>query len=301
MIKIDYSQEQKNEIESLYWKWFKKYHLKEFKDLIKKDNVFIRHIKLKLIDEDEIKAYIFAGPDTLAELVDNVDMDEQKIKKETEDYILKRYKNIRKTVAPKILEALSIKTCLYCNQNYVYSYNKKGIKCINGELDHFYNKSNYPDLAICLYNLIPCCSACNKLKSNQQFESINPYDSEAQYQSVFHTSFNDDIDLNYLIGLSNNFQIDINTNNASKEELEEIEKLSIKQRYQHIEKAKNIIVKSMMYNKLYVESVKKNFDIDMLEQSELLKYFFDIHERDSENSFSKFNKDILKEFIDFDF
>ena len=50
--------------------------------------------------------------------------------------------------------------CPYCNRSYINSRERN----LGAELDHFYNKKDYPMFAISLYNFIPSCSTCNKLK-----------------------------------------------------------------------------------------------------------------------------------------
>ena len=45
MINIPVSEEQKRKIEEKYWKWFKKYHIKELKSVIKKDCVMHKVIR----------------------------------------------------------------------------------------------------------------------------------------------------------------------------------------------------------------------------------------------------------------
>lgn len=298
MIKVEFTLDQKNEIENLYWEWFNKYHLNKFKEIISKDSAIIKHLSLESLDDENIKKVLLSSPVKLNKLKAIIDNSSNIIKSDSKDYILRRYHNIRETVAPKILKVLNIRSCPYCNQNYVYTYSKNGKLFINGELDHYYNKSDYPQLAICLYNLIPCCSTCNKLKSNKRFKMINPYDLDAKYHSSFQTCFDDHMDINYLIGLSNNFKIDIDLNWSSREEIEEINELLIKERYQLIEKAKNIIIKSIMYNKIYIDYMQENFDIRFIESDEIFYQLFNICNRDIEESFSKFNKDILKEFLE---
>lgn len=62
--------------------------------------------------------------------------------------------------ACEFIEALDLRVCPYCNRSYIFSVKKK-TKQIKADLDHFFDKATYPYLAISLYNLIPCCQACN--------------------------------------------------------------------------------------------------------------------------------------------
>ncbi|CAM1341817.1 HNH endonuclease [Tenacibaculum amylolyticum] len=71
---------------------------------------------------------------------------------------------------------LGIKTCPYCNNNYILTIKKS--KKANLHFDHFYSKSKYPYLSLNFYNLIPCCATCNITKSDKDFnynDYIHPY------------------------------------------------------------------------------------------------------------------------------
>lgn len=81
--------------------------------------------------------------------------------------------------AYEFVSLINLKTCPYCNRNYISVIDKKyeHQKKTRPELDHFYPKSKYPFLAVNYYNLIPSCSTCNKLKSDDHsVHLINPYD-----------------------------------------------------------------------------------------------------------------------------
>lgn len=60
--------------------------------------------------------------------------------------------------------------CPYCNRNYINSRDRK----LGAEMDHFYSKDQFPMFAVSLYNFIPSCGTCNRIKSNKDL-SINPY------------------------------------------------------------------------------------------------------------------------------
>lgn len=108
------------------------------------------------------------------------------------DLIIKMmdYKGVRENVFPDYVRntAIGIKTCVYCNAQFAVTaetepamtpemIKKRGkrrgrkpqprpaILRGNYELDHNYAKSTYPYLCTNFYNLIPCCSSCNKHKS----------------------------------------------------------------------------------------------------------------------------------------
>lgn len=113
------------------------------------------------------------------------------------DLIIKAmdYKGIREKVYPDYVrnEAIGIKTCVYCNAQYAITaeteapissaflkkrgkskrasiQSRSAVLRANYELDHNLPKSIYPYLCTNFYNLIPCCSSCNKHKSDRYLD-----------------------------------------------------------------------------------------------------------------------------------
>lgn len=299
MVKIKYSDAQKLKIEDIYWNWFKNYHLKDFKEIIDKDKVFKEKVLFEdYLSDEKIKQFLLSLPSELEKLAVNIDSISKTIKTDTKDFLLKNYGNFRQSQAPKIIKELNIRSCPYCNQNYIFSYQDiqktKKISLI-GELDHFYSKNIYPELSLCLYNLVPCCSRCNKEKSDNKI-IINPYNREASFKSFFQTEFDlDIIDLNYLLGLSENFLIKLNTENASNEEEKQLTKIfKIPSKYQEMKReVKNTILKMNMYNDLYINKIEDNFGLN----EELTISLFGVEDNDVEMVLSKLIKDVLNEFI----
>jgi len=88
------------------------------------------------------------------------------------------YDDFRKEWANKLVTLTNINVCPYCNRNFIMNFKHTQTTV---ELDHFFPKSEYPYLAISLYNLIPSCHTCNhkkgsnKLKIYPYKESINDY------------------------------------------------------------------------------------------------------------------------------
>lgn len=85
-----------------------------------------------------------------------------------------------------IAQNMNSKVCPFCNKNSTefISKNKKH----RYDFDHFYPKSAYPYFAVSLYNLIPICSDCNKIKSNDVFTIENnmyPYDEGTEEENIF--------------------------------------------------------------------------------------------------------------------
>lgn len=85
-----------------------------------------------------------------------------------------------KNINNQIVKQLGVIVCPYCNENYV---NNRGIINTTAQLDHFFSRSDYPMFSISLYNLVPCCYACNHIKSNQRI-SVSPHNQYFDYNSM---------------------------------------------------------------------------------------------------------------------
>lgn len=71
---------------------------------------------------------------------------------------LMHYENDVRAIMVPIIEAMGIRTCVYCNVQYALTVNhSKGMF----ELDHRYAKSKYPFLCTSFFNLQPSCPSCN--------------------------------------------------------------------------------------------------------------------------------------------
>ncbi|MBV7275631.1 hypothetical protein I6U48_22280 [Clostridium sp. PL3] len=124
-----------------------------------------------------------------------------------------------------LLSMIGISVCPYCNRQYINNYiNIKKKNKTTADLDHFYPKSEYPFLALSLYNFIPSCQICNsrfKLASDKSL--IYPYEEEFGEFATFKTNFytyddvknknvkdkEDTYDVKYLMGMSDNFKIEL--------------------------------------------------------------------------------------------
>lgn len=79
-----------------------------------------------------------------------------------------RLKGISGNTAYWLMDQLDVRVCPYCNRMYTTHISRCGRDggIIRADFDHFYPRSRYPYLSLCLFNLIPSCSYCNKLKSD---------------------------------------------------------------------------------------------------------------------------------------
>ncbi len=296
MIKIPLSDNQRKDMETIYWNWMSRYHLRNFLQVIENDTE-LKKVIVK--DKDDtalsLKKFLLADDKELEQIKSAIDARGTKLQKETEHYLWARYKNYRDSQAPKVVRILGVIACPYCNQNHINAgYDKDGKFKYWGELDHFYNKSVYPELAVCLYNLIPACGVCNLLKTSRRAEIANPYDQAARSGIRFGTEFDEKFDLDYLQGKSRNFHIVIDEDGLNDKDKREIELFDLKNRHRDLKRnVQEIIIKSKAYDRIYEQVLKEGFEMS---DGEIRSYIFGYGENHSDRVLSKFNMDIMNEF-----
>lgn len=73
-----------------------------------------------------------------------------------------------------MLMKMDVHICPYCERDFLDIVVIDGKKRRTVELDHFLQKGTYPALAMCFYNLIPSCKACNQIKKSN-LTPASPY------------------------------------------------------------------------------------------------------------------------------
>lgn len=143
-----------------------------------------------------IKTFCLANKEKLDLIVEN--FKDLKKNEKFESVMVKEYRKFRdgraKWGAVQLIEDLGLKVCPYCNRNYLIQYkNKKSEQKIIAQIDHFYDKSTYPILALSLYNLIPSCSTCNHLKGTKKDKILYPYETGFDDKGVVFEVDNEEI------------------------------------------------------------------------------------------------------------
>lgn len=94
------------------------------------------------------------------------------------------YSLISGNLRHRLMASLGVRTCPYCNRNYITRYGVKGRKS-TADLDHFYQKEQYPLFALSLFNFVPSCPVCNSRMKN-----VHPAD-DTMYP--YEEGFGDDV------------------------------------------------------------------------------------------------------------
>jgi hypothetical protein len=223
--------------------------------------------------------------------------------------------------AYNFVKAINLSTCPICNRNYIHTYESKTGKC-RADVDHYYPKSIYPFLSVCLYNFIPTCHICNSSFKGSidtfLVKSIYPYTEEygdnAKFKTEFYTDSDtvsvennsplndeDKYDIKYLYGNSDNFKITLeNTNNEENYKVENsINIFHIENLYNfHKDYVRELIKKAIVYNESRIDEIYNNFSELYENREEVVRMVIGnyINEEDlGKRPLAKLTKDICKE------
>jgi len=208
------------------------------------------------------------------------------------------YTEFRETYISSFFENnLTISTCYYCNIDYINSYNTNKKKKNKFTLDHYYDKSTYPYLALSLYNFVPSCYTCNsKLKGTEEFTSLSPSSIEFNFEQKvkFKLYLTDSCkDLN----VKSEKNIDIKLKERYSTEYKKyIEVFKLNERYQA---HKDIVFEMIKNAEFYPESrLKELQELTGIPYQKIKKDIFKLIDDEvdlSKEPFSKLKKDMAFE------
>ena len=100
--------------------------------------------------------------------------------------------NQDKNLRHKLMNSIGIRTCPYCNRNYITRYGTNGEKS-TADLDHYYQKMQYPLFALSLFNFVPSCSVCNSRMKNTHsaYNTLYPYEEGFDEDAHFELKLKD--------------------------------------------------------------------------------------------------------------
>lgn len=205
------------------------YNIKCFKDLILAEPDSLKKLSLKQVDINLVNG--------LGQRFLNV------------------YRNHRrKQLFSNWAKKLNIKVCPYCGANFTRTTSRSNNYRLRFEVDHFHPKNKHPFLALSFFNLIPCCSSCNRLKGTEDF-NYNPY---SLYENQDSVSFQfDDLALvRYLIGEDDIHLLRTELQSDNQTFREQLVHLEIEEVYnENIYELNDLLNKARYITQLYKKSI----------------------------------------------
>lgn len=161
--------------------------------------------KLLLADKSQMVKYI----SILGKYHPN-DPKDVKASNELIDNIFKYDSFSKRKVAYDIMKKMDVRVCPYCNRQYTVTLKNHKVR---PQFDHYFPKSEYPYLALTLFNLVPSCSICNLSKSSLDTDIdpiLYPFDEEFGEEIIFCTKIHEGVSITkYLHGLTDEFDVKI--------------------------------------------------------------------------------------------
>ncbi|PNV82565.1 MAG: hypothetical protein C0627_09215 [Sulfurimonas sp.] len=269
----------------------------EFKTIDKLLNTKLKNFDEKITFEKIIKAdYTY-----MKELVEFLDKHPQRyvLSPQEKDYFLTMYNRLKKA---DFIKQLNIYVCPYCNRNYIFNFSKNNTQEATAQLDHFFDKKDYPYLAITLYNLVPSCSTCNQRKSSKRENIFYPYlesfNESAKFRYKGIKSIAKDEKIDFLDSKRVMFNIEAIKDNEKVEK--HIEVFNLKNLYEeHKDIVAELLQKKEIYNDSYIDELMQKYEGTLFKNREdLLRLVTcgyvndeDLHKR----PLSKLIKDISEE------
>lgn len=241
------------------------------------------------------------------------------------DIFLKEYKYFYTSPnwnAYIFLKELNISVCPYCNSQFIFVYEKtEGKKGrTRGNLDHFFDKSTYPFLALSIYNLVPSCKVCNSdFKGRKKVDLTNnysPYEEGIvelikikrnlylQDRESFKTigKINDNpVDyISVLLGLENDFNICFDFSSASEDIQRKIkgniDVFQLEGIYNtfHKQYVQDIIKKNYIYNYTYKMQLLGTYEKLFNSKDDLNNSLYNSIDKDKNILLGKLTRDIIE-------
>lgn len=222
----------------------------------------------------------------------------------------------------KLAQALHTNVCVYCNREYISTISdSNGKKIISPAFDHFLSQSEYPFMAISLFNLIPSCYSCNsQLKLDEKFTlddylypHTSSYENKAQFKAFWiGTEISSKYKNNEIINVDDlTIKIESLSNSQEQKTIFGDSSLPVNDRkgnlkvFQtelvynaiHKDSVHEIITQFMVHTKSDIESLKTSYKF-LNDDSDVYKFYFNnyLNEKDfNQRPLARMTRDIAKQ------
>lgn len=153
-----------------------------------------------------------------------------------------------------LVQQTGFTVCPYCNRDYINCRSKEHT---GAQLDHFYPRSKYPIFSVCLYNLVPVCGVCNRIKLDNTSDFASPFDEEIDWEN--------DVKFSYDLLDMNRKKITITANRSIRNNIDD---MRIEEAYQiHETEINELLDKVETYSKTQIEEFREVlYKIEVTEQ-----------------------------------
>lgn len=218
------------------------------------------------------------------------------LNKSQKEYFFTMYSRLKK---PLFIKKLDVKVCPYCNRNYIFNFTKSGNHEATAQLDHFFDKSSYPYLAVSVYNLVSSCSTCNQRKSAKQLDIFYPYTESFNEYAKFEYTLQPITKTGTFFD-KEQIKLDIKPIKDSKRVEEHIEVFNLRNLYnEHKDIVSELLVKAEIYNESYIDELFNRYEGILFKNREdlmrLITCGYITDEEINKRPLSKLIKDISKE------
>lgn len=189
-----------------------------------------------------------------------------------------------KSMRVRLVNSQELSVCPYCNRDYI---NARGGKVSGAQLDHFYNKDNYPFLSLSLYNLIPVCGNCNRVKSKKKGPFASAFDTNIDFVNSLTFDYDDQVT-----------EIQLNIADDMVELSNNITKMKIKEAYQiHTSEIEELLELEIAYKETQLWEIRNTLGKTEVSDEQIKRIIFGprIEEKDiRKKPLGKMMKDLHK-------
>ncbi len=148
------------------------------------------------------------------------------------------------------LAMLDVDVCPYCEDEYLDTVEIGGKRKRTSEIDHFFPKSKYPALAMCVYNLVPSGQNCNGLKLENVI-GANPHERDIEEKTFLYP------DLPVGIAMESVSPKDCAIRFHATNGMEQnVDKFALEQRYErHTNEAYRLLKNAQLYNDVKIDEM----------------------------------------------
>ena len=209
------------------------------------------------------------------------------------------YDTVSDRIGHELVESLNIKTCPYCNRQFIYTFKGKTPDMKDRperpELDHFYPKNTYPLYCLSFYNLIPACHSCNHVKS-ESLIGVNPYSRAFGSKFVITDKKGKNVSPSKIYKLTQK-EIGLKLEGKNAEEEANSRVLGLENVYnKHTDFVKELIDKTMAYDAHARKALVESFQGAGLHPRQVYDFVWGRHLMDADyedRPLSKLTKDML--------